>query len=59
MLRNANASFMLGTTNWREQFTDALTVHAGFEDNENVNSKFSAFFDSNLTLFEFSQTWLS
>ncbi|MCP9262626.1 Sodium-calcium exchanger [Dirofilaria immitis] len=28
MLRNANTSFMLGTTSWREQFTDALTVHA-------------------------------
>lgn len=28
MLRNANTSFMLCTTSWREQFTDALTVHA-------------------------------
>ncbi|VIO97886.1 Uncharacterized protein BM_BM2142 [Brugia malayi] len=39
MLRNANASFMLGTTNWREQFIDALTVHAGFEDEKNVSEE--------------------
>ncbi|VDK29761.1 unnamed protein product [Gongylonema pulchrum] len=32
MLRNANTSFMLGTTSWREQFVDALTVHAGDEE---------------------------
>lgn len=29
MLRNANTSFMFGTTSWREQFAGALTVHAG------------------------------
>ncbi|VDN91916.1 unnamed protein product [Brugia pahangi] len=40
MLRNANASFMLGTTNWREQFIDALTVHAGMSLNyEQMNKE--------------------
>lgn len=29
MLKNANTSFMLGTSSWREQFVDALTVSAG------------------------------
>ncbi|VDN00164.1 unnamed protein product [Thelazia callipaeda] len=32
MLHTANASFTLGTTSWREQFIDALTVHASNED---------------------------
>ncbi|CAG9532090.1 unnamed protein product [Cercopithifilaria johnstoni] len=32
LLRNANTSLMLGTTSWREQFTDALTVHARFKE---------------------------
>uniref|UniRef100_A0A915Q0F5 Calx-beta domain-containing protein n=1 Tax=Setaria digitata TaxID=48799 RepID=A0A915Q0F5_9BILA len=32
MLRNANTSFMLGTTSWREQFRDALTIHGGSDD---------------------------
>ncbi|KAM3717600.1 Sodium/calcium exchanger [Dirofilaria immitis] len=39
MLRNANTSFMLGTTSWREQFTDALTVHAGFKDDNNIDQE--------------------
>ncbi|EJD75525.1 hypothetical protein LOAG_17353 [Loa loa] len=39
MLRNANTSFMLGTTSWREQFIDALTVHADFEDDESTDQE--------------------
>lgn len=34
MLKTANASFMLGTSSWREQFIDALTVSAGDDDEE-------------------------
>uniref|UniRef100_A0A914NNV4 Uncharacterized protein n=2 Tax=Meloidogyne TaxID=189290 RepID=A0A914NNV4_MELIC len=34
MLKTANASFMLGTSSWREQFIDALTVSAGDDDDE-------------------------
>ncbi|KAI3422065.1 Sodium/calcium exchanger 1 [Globodera pallida] len=34
MLKTANASFMLGTSSWREQFIEALTVSAGDEDDE-------------------------
>ncbi|KAL3083184.1 hypothetical protein niasHS_010986 [Heterodera schachtii] len=34
MLKTANASFMLGTSSWREQFIDALTVSAGDGDDE-------------------------
>uniref|UniRef100_A0A914ZQW9 Calx-beta domain-containing protein n=1 Tax=Parascaris univalens TaxID=6257 RepID=A0A914ZQW9_PARUN len=33
MLKTANTSFMLGTSSWREQFLDALTVSAGDDDN--------------------------
>lgn len=29
MLKTANASFMLGTSSWREQFIEALTVSTG------------------------------
>uniref|UniRef100_F1KUR0 Sodium/calcium exchanger 1 n=1 Tax=Ascaris suum TaxID=6253 RepID=F1KUR0_ASCSU len=32
MLKTANTSFMLGTSSWREQFLDALTVSAGDDD---------------------------
>jgi hypothetical protein len=32
MLKTANTSFMLGTSSWREQFIDALTVSAGDDD---------------------------
>jgi solute carrier family 8 (sodium/calcium exchanger) len=34
MLKTANASFMLGTSSWREQFIDALTVSAGDDDDD-------------------------
>ena len=34
MLKTANASFILGTISWREQFVDALTVSAGDDDDE-------------------------
>jgi solute carrier family 8 (sodium/calcium exchanger) len=34
MLKTANASFMLGTSSWREQFIDALTVSGGDDDEE-------------------------
>ena len=29
MIKNANTKLMLGTSSWREQFMDALTVDAG------------------------------
>ncbi|VDM45426.1 unnamed protein product [Toxocara canis] len=34
MLKTANTSFMLGTSSWREQFLDALTVGAGDDDED-------------------------
>ncbi|CAD5222867.1 unnamed protein product [Bursaphelenchus okinawaensis] len=34
MLKTANASFMLGTSSWREQFIEALTVSAGDDDDD-------------------------
>ncbi|KAI6189940.1 Sodium/calcium exchanger 2 [Aphelenchoides bicaudatus] len=34
MLRTANASFMLGTSSWREQFIEALTVSTGDDDDD-------------------------
>lgn len=34
MLKTANTSFMLGTSSWREQFVEALTVSAGDEEEE-------------------------
>jgi solute carrier family 8 (sodium/calcium exchanger) len=34
MLKTANASFMLGTSSWREQFMEALTVSAGDDDDD-------------------------
>ncbi|KAI1719587.1 sodium/calcium exchanger protein [Ditylenchus destructor] len=34
MLKTANTSFMLGTSTWREQFMDALTVSAGDDDDD-------------------------
>uniref|UniRef100_A0A914RSN3 Sodium/calcium exchanger membrane region domain-containing protein n=1 Tax=Parascaris equorum TaxID=6256 RepID=A0A914RSN3_PAREQ len=35
MLKTANTSFMLGTSSWREQFLDALTVSAVEGDDDN------------------------
>uniref|UniRef100_A0A7E4W9A8 Sodium/calcium exchanger 1 n=2 Tax=Panagrellus redivivus TaxID=6233 RepID=A0A7E4W9A8_PANRE len=34
MLKTANTSLMLGTSSWREQFVDALTVGAGDDDDD-------------------------
>lgn len=34
MLKTANTSLMLGTSSWREQFIDALTVGAGDDDDD-------------------------
>uniref|UniRef100_A0AC34F8H4 Calx-beta domain-containing protein n=1 Tax=Panagrolaimus sp. ES5 TaxID=591445 RepID=A0AC34F8H4_9BILA len=34
MLRTANTSIMLGTSSWREQFVDALTVGGGDDDDD-------------------------
>lgn len=34
MLKTANTSFMLGTSSWREQFVEALTVSAGDDDDD-------------------------
>ncbi|KAH7722403.1 sodium/calcium exchanger 3-like protein [Aphelenchoides avenae] len=34
MLKTANTSFMLGTSSWREQFIEALTVSAGDDDDD-------------------------
>lgn len=31
-MKTANTSFMLGTSSWREQFSEALTVSAGDDD---------------------------
>uniref|UniRef100_A0A913HRB0 Calx-beta domain-containing protein n=1 Tax=Strongyloides stercoralis TaxID=6248 RepID=A0A913HRB0_STRER len=42
MLKTANTSLMLGTSSWREQFIDALTVSAGDDDdddNDDIESK--------------------
>ena len=39
MLKTANASFMLGTSSWREQFVDALTVSAGDDDEEDEDEE--------------------
>uniref|UniRef100_A0A0N4ZSW9 Sodium/calcium exchanger 1 n=1 Tax=Parastrongyloides trichosuri TaxID=131310 RepID=A0A0N4ZSW9_PARTI len=43
MLKTANTSLMLGTSSWREQFIDALTVSAGDDDDddddEDIESK--------------------
>ncbi|VDK63548.1 unnamed protein product [Anisakis simplex] len=38
MLKTANASFMLGTSSWREQFMDALTVSAGDEEKSKMSA---------------------
>ncbi|KAI6213531.1 Sodium/calcium exchanger 2 [Aphelenchoides besseyi] len=38
MLKTANTSFMLGTSSWREQFIDALTVSAGDDDDDEEGS---------------------
>ncbi|XP_067216392.1 sodium/calcium exchanger Calx isoform X2 [Linepithema humile] len=34
LVQRANASIILGTSSWKEQFTDALTVSGGDEDEE-------------------------
>ncbi|KAI6228812.1 Sodium/calcium exchanger 2 [Aphelenchoides fujianensis] len=38
MLKTANTSFMLGTSSWREQFIEALTVSAGDDDDDEEGS---------------------
>ncbi|CAI4225188.1 unnamed protein product [Auanema sp. JU1783] len=35
MIKNANTKLMLGTSSWREQFMEALTVSAGDDDDDN------------------------
>ncbi|KAL3984793.1 sodium/calcium exchanger 1 [Acanthocheilonema viteae] len=61
MVRNANSSFMLGTTSWREQFTDALTVHAGFEENKSIDQEEMDKADKKLTpvFFDYFMHFLS
>ncbi|GMR58184.1 hypothetical protein PMAYCL1PPCAC_28379, partial [Pristionchus mayeri] len=34
MIKNANTKLMLGTSSWREQFKEALTVNAGDDDDD-------------------------
>lgn len=34
MIKNANTKLMLGTSSWREQFAEALTVSAGDDDGD-------------------------
>lgn len=34
LVQRANASLLIGTSSWREQFSEALTVSAGSDNND-------------------------
>ncbi|GMT10213.1 hypothetical protein PFISCL1PPCAC_1510, partial [Pristionchus fissidentatus] len=39
MIKNANTKLMLGTSSWREQFMEALTVNAGDDDDDDEDGE--------------------
>ena len=38
LLKKANVSLVVGTSSWREQFSDAITVSAGWSLSEDFSS---------------------
>nr|AAT71303.3 sodium-calcium exchanger [Placopecten magellanicus] len=45
LLKKANVSLVVGTSSWREQFVEAITVSAGEEDDEEAEEKLPSCMD--------------
>lgn len=44
-MQRANASLLIGTSSWKEQFVEALTVNPGEEGEEEDDGKSASCFD--------------
>lgn len=53
LVQRANASLLIGTSSWKEQFIEAITVNPGEDGEEEDNKKASCFdyFMHVITLF--------
>ena len=51
MLKKTNLALLLGTSSWREQFKEAITVSTGDEDDEDAQPSYGDYVMHYITLF--------